>query len=99
MPENRVRLEIDGPIAVIVNANPDRHNAFDDSMDARLFELLAQLKEMPEFAQSSGEPRVNLGRQVETCVRSVDTRSLSPTTNSCAGGDLARSRSSTCKHP
>jgi enoyl-CoA hydratase/carnithine racemase len=44
MPEDRIRLEIDGAIAVITNANPERHNAFDDSMDQRLFEILGELK-------------------------------------------------------
>ena len=40
----RVRLEIDGAIAVITNDNPDKHNAFDDPMDAALFDILAELK-------------------------------------------------------
>jgi enoyl-CoA hydratase/carnithine racemase len=40
----RVRLEIDGAIATIVNDNPDKHNAFDDHMDAQLFEALAELR-------------------------------------------------------
>src|SRR6476620_5270732 len=35
-----VRLEIDGVIATIVNDNPDKHNAFDDDMDAQLFGIL-----------------------------------------------------------
>jgi enoyl-CoA hydratase/carnithine racemase len=39
-----VLLEVDGPIAVITNDNPDKHNAFDDDMDARLFEILAELR-------------------------------------------------------
>jgi enoyl-CoA hydratase/carnithine racemase len=43
-----LRLEIDGPIAVITNDNPDKHNAFDDDMDAALFEALAELKRRPE---------------------------------------------------
>lgn len=38
-----VRLEIDGPIAVITNDNPDKHNAFDDDMDAQLFAALGEL--------------------------------------------------------
>jgi enoyl-CoA hydratase/carnithine racemase len=42
---DRVRLEYDGPIAVVTNDNPDKHNAFDDAMDLRLFEILAELKE------------------------------------------------------
>jgi enoyl-CoA hydratase/carnithine racemase len=48
MPEDRVRLEIDGAIAVITNANAERHNAFDDSMDQRLFEILGELKSRPD---------------------------------------------------
>ena len=35
---DRIRLEIDGSIAVITNDNVDKHNAFDDDMDAELFE-------------------------------------------------------------
>lgn len=38
-----VRLEIDGPIAVLTNDNPDKHNAFDDDMDAQLFAALGEL--------------------------------------------------------
>ncbi|MFN8038649.1 MAG: enoyl-CoA hydratase/isomerase family protein [Acidimicrobiales bacterium] len=45
---DRVRLEIDGPIATITNDNPDKHNAFDDEMDVELFEILSELKGHPE---------------------------------------------------
>src|SRR5438477_4066826 len=38
-----VRLEVDGAIATIVNDNPDKHNAFDDEMDAQLFGILDEL--------------------------------------------------------
>ncbi|MFM8972000.1 MAG: enoyl-CoA hydratase/isomerase family protein [Actinomycetota bacterium] len=38
-----VHLEIDGPIAVITNDNPDKHNAFDDDMDAQLFAAIDAL--------------------------------------------------------
>jgi enoyl-CoA hydratase/carnithine racemase len=41
--ETRVRLDVDGPIATITNANPEKANAFDDSMDQRLFEILAEI--------------------------------------------------------
>ena len=41
----RVHLQIDGAIATITNDNPDKHNAFDDAMDAQLFEALAELRE------------------------------------------------------
>jgi enoyl-CoA hydratase/carnithine racemase len=43
-----VQLEIDGALATITNNNPDKHNAFDDEMDARLFEILGELRERPE---------------------------------------------------
>jgi enoyl-CoA hydratase/carnithine racemase len=44
----RVHLTVDGPIATITNDNPDKHNAFDDEMDAELFAILAELKARPE---------------------------------------------------
>lgn len=44
----KVRLDIDGAIATITNANPEKHNAFDDEMDQRLFEVLAELRTRPE---------------------------------------------------
>jgi enoyl-CoA hydratase/carnithine racemase len=43
----QLQLEVDGAIATITNDNPDKHNAFDDAMDARLFEILAELRETP----------------------------------------------------
>ena len=47
-PDARVRLDIDGPIATITNDNVEKHNAFDDAMDQRLFEILGELKERPD---------------------------------------------------
>jgi enoyl-CoA hydratase/carnithine racemase len=44
----RVRLDYDGTIATITNDNPDKHNAFDDEMDVRLFDILAELRVRPE---------------------------------------------------
>ncbi len=38
-----VRMEIDGGIATITNDNPEKHNAFDDDMDAALFAIIDQL--------------------------------------------------------
>src|SRR5919205_2377953 len=38
-----VRLDVDGPIATITNDNPEKHNAFDDDMDAQLFDILDEL--------------------------------------------------------
>jgi enoyl-CoA hydratase/carnithine racemase len=46
--DDRVRLEVDGAIAVITNDQPDKHNAFDDAMDQRLFEILGELRARPE---------------------------------------------------
>jgi enoyl-CoA hydratase/carnithine racemase len=43
-----VRLEYDGPVAVITNDNVEKHNAFDDEMDRQLFAALAELKERPD---------------------------------------------------
>jgi enoyl-CoA hydratase/carnithine racemase len=45
---NKVRLEIDGPIATITNDHPEKHNAFDDAMDLRLFEILGELRDRPD---------------------------------------------------
>jgi len=45
---DRVRLQVDGAIATITNDNVDKHNAFDDEMDARLFEILGELRDRPE---------------------------------------------------
>ncbi len=44
MAAGSVTLTIDGPIATITNDNVDKHNAFDDAMDAQLFEILGELK-------------------------------------------------------
>ena len=45
---DKVRLAYDGPIAVITNDNPDKRNAFDDAMDQRLWEILAELRTRPD---------------------------------------------------
>ncbi|MGH9210897.1 MAG: enoyl-CoA hydratase/isomerase family protein [Acidimicrobiales bacterium] len=43
-----VRLVVDGPIATVTNDNPDKLNAFDDDMDAQLFDILGELRQRPE---------------------------------------------------
>ena len=45
---DKVGLVYDGPIAVITNDNPDKRNAFDDAMDQRLWEILAELRARPD---------------------------------------------------
>ena len=47
--EQRVRLDVDGPVAVITNDRPDAHNAFDDAMDVRLFEILGEIAVDPSI--------------------------------------------------
>ncbi len=44
---DKIRLDIEGPIATITNNNPEKHNAFDDEMDLRLFEILDELRHRP----------------------------------------------------
>lgn len=44
----KVRLDVEGRVAVITNDNPEKKNAFDDSMDVRLFEIFAELKDRPD---------------------------------------------------
>jgi enoyl-CoA hydratase/carnithine racemase len=46
--DDRDRQDIDGAVATITNDNPDKHNAFDDDMDARLFEIIDELGRRPE---------------------------------------------------
>ena len=38
-----ITLELDGPVAILSNNRPEKHNAANDAMDARLWELLAEL--------------------------------------------------------
>ena len=51
---DKVVLEVSGSIAVITNNNPEKRNAFDDDMDVRLFEILAEL------VADQGRKRVDL---------------------------------------
>jgi enoyl-CoA hydratase/carnithine racemase len=46
---DRLQLTIDGPIATITNANPEKHNAFDDDMDLALFEILGELRQRSDL--------------------------------------------------
>jgi len=47
MMSEAVKLAFDGPIAIISYDRPEKHNAADDAMDRRLFEILAELHERP----------------------------------------------------
>ena len=43
MGSDTILLEYDGPVAVVTNNRPDRHNAANDEMDTRLWEILHEL--------------------------------------------------------
>ena len=43
----QVRVEIDGPIAIITNDNQEKRNAFSDEMDKQLFDILGELRQTP----------------------------------------------------
>ncbi len=45
MSQELITLEYDGPVAIMTNNRPDKHNAANDAMDARLWEVLAELHE------------------------------------------------------
>ncbi len=69
----RVRLDVEGAIATITNDNPDKHNAFDDDMDAELFAILDELAARPDVRAivwrgegksfSSGRDASSIGQQ------------------------------------
>jgi len=43
MSSELITLEYDGPVAILSNNRPDKHNAANDAMDTRLWEILAEL--------------------------------------------------------
>jgi enoyl-CoA hydratase/carnithine racemase len=47
MSSDTIRLEFDGPVAIMTNNRPERHNAANDEMDARLWEVLGELHQKP----------------------------------------------------
>ena len=70
-----VLLDYDGPIAVVRYDRPEKHNAFNDEMDRRLFEILAELQQRPDLRAvvwkgegasfSSGRDTTQLGIRTE----------------------------------
>jgi len=42
-----VSLEFEGQVGIVSYCRPEKHNAFSDEMDKRLFEILAELKTRP----------------------------------------------------
>jgi len=45
MSSDTILLDFDGPVAIITNNRPDKHNAANDEMDTRLWEVLGELHE------------------------------------------------------
>lgn len=45
MPSDTILLEYDGPVAIMTNNRPEKHNAANDEMDLRLWEVLGELHE------------------------------------------------------
>ena len=71
-----VRVEIDGTIATINNDNPDKHNAFDDDMDAQLFNILAAMPPTVRAVIWRGEGKsFSSGRDVASIGTNVTTLS------------------------
>lgn len=48
MPSDTMLLTYDGPIAIMTNNRPDKHNAASDEMDTRLFEIIEELRTNPD---------------------------------------------------
>ncbi len=74
-PSDTVRLAFEGSVAVVSMNRPDRHNAFNDEMDARFFEVLAEVAERTDVrcvlwraegkSFSSGRDTTELGRRAK----------------------------------
>lgn len=75
-PAGRVRLAVEGAIAVITNDNPSKKNAFSDAMDVQLFDILHELSERTDVraviwrgegsAWSSGKDVSTIGANRQT---------------------------------
>ena len=75
MSSDTVLLTFDGSVAVVSMNRPGRHNAFNDEMDARFFEILTELHERDDVRAivwrgegksfSSGRDTKELGKRAE----------------------------------
>ena len=64
-----VQVQVESGIATITNDNPDHHNAFDDDMDAQLFEILGRLRGQPDLRAviwRGNGPSFSSGRDVSS---------------------------------
>ena len=48
MSSDTILLEYDGPVAIVTNNRPDKHNAANDEMDLRLWEVLGEIHKSSE---------------------------------------------------
>lgn len=72
---DNVRLDYDGPVAIVSYDRPEKHNAFTDAMDRRLFAILGELQAQPGLRAvvwrgegasfSSGRDTTQLGVRTE----------------------------------
>lgn len=80
MAKDPVRLEWEGAIAVVSYDRPEKHNAFDDAMDARFFEIVRELSDRSDLRAVvwRGEgPSFSSGRDVtQLGVRTEDLSDL-----------------------
>jgi enoyl-CoA hydratase/carnithine racemase len=75
MSQELITLEYDGAVAIMSNNRPDKHNAANDAMDARLWDCLEQLHGRPDLRAviwrgngksfSSGRDTTELGVRTE----------------------------------
>lgn len=85
-PPGRVRLDVDGAIAVITNDNPSKKNAFSDAMDVELFDILRELSERTDVraviwrgegsAWSSGKDTSTIGANRKPDVQTMSHHRL-----------------------
>ncbi|HEX2738193.1 MAG TPA: enoyl-CoA hydratase/isomerase family protein [Acidimicrobiia bacterium] len=75
MSDPGVLLEFDGPVAIISNNRPDKHNAFTDAMDRQFWNVMREVHDNPELRAivwrgngpsfSSGRDTTELGVRTE----------------------------------
>ncbi len=75
MADDLITLEYEGPVAILSNNRPDKHNAANDEMDLQLWAALAELHRRPEVRAvvwrgngksfSSGRDTTQLGVRTE----------------------------------
>ena len=70
---DKITLDVNGSIATITNRNVEKHNAFDDEMDAELFAIFDELAATPAVRAIVWRGEGRAGRRAATCRRSAPT--------------------------